>query len=153
MADKLAKEYLSDDTEPMHFETQADIQENYMVPKQSYASKVTADAVEKATITDLGSEYEICIYLKDEENPQVGVGLGAICDVIEASEVAEISFVNSFTTAYYDCVVKAKINKETGRMTWSNYFTPVNIDANISLFGTHDVSVGLSFEKDYTITY
>ncbi len=153
VADELMKKYLSDDTEPIYYDTHAEIQENYMVPEQSYSSRVTLNAVSKATITDLGDEYEIQIYLNSEENPRANVGIGAICDVIEASEVSQVGFVKSFTTFYHDCVVKAKINKETGRMSWSNYYTPVDIDATVNMFGTHNVSVELSFEKDYTITY
>ena len=80
--------------------------------------------------------------------------LEARTDVIEASEVAaKASFIEEFSTEYYNCVVKATIDKETGRMVKTNYTTPLVLKVRINMFGTHEASLGFTFEKDYTITY
>lgn len=155
LAEDMINRFMDDDLEPIEYATSEDIAENYMVPSQSYVSKLTADAVEEATFKDNGKEYEITIKAKDQTNPTAGVGLGATFDVIEANEVSEkTSLIEKFDTKYYDCIVKCKIDKETGRMTWANYTTPLVLECSVKVFSRSvEASVGLTFEKDYTISY
>lgn len=152
-ADKLIKENMKDDTEPIVYSTKEAIKENYLVPGQSYVSCLTLDDTQEVTVYDNGTQYEIYILLKDEMNPSAGSGVGSVCDVIEAAEVSKVGMIKEFTTSYYSCVVKAKIDKATGRMVWANYTTPLTLNVTVNLFGEHSGKVGLTFEKDYTIEY
>ena len=146
--------FMKDDTDPIVYDTREDIRAEYIVPNQNYVSKLTAADVEKATYTDNGNEYIIYLRLKDEENPVSGKGVGSVCDVIEAAEVAQkASFVEKFTTEYYDCEVEIAVDKATGRVTHAKYRTPLVLNIVVNMFGTHDLSAGLTFEKDYTISY
>lgn len=150
----LMTKYMGDDTEPIVYSTKEEIRNEYIVPEQSYVSKLQPSTVVKATCVDKGSTYEIYLKLKDQTNPTAGNGVGAVCDVIEVHEVAEkVSFVKRFDTLYYNCEVKATIDKATGKMIHTNYKTPVVLDITVNLFGTHDAAVGFTFEKDYSITY
>lgn len=154
LAPSLMDKFMTDDTEPIEYATKEDIAANYMVPNQTYVSQLTEADVAEATCVDNGTEYEITIKLKDEVNPTAGSGVGSVFDVIEASEITDaVTFVEKFDTEYYDCVVKCKIDKASGHTTWANYITPLVLNVTVNMFGTHDASVGLSFEKDYTITY
>lgn len=151
---EMMKKFMSDDTEPIVYETKEDIRNEYIVPDQDYVSKLTASTVVKATCVDKGSTYEIYLKLKDHKNPTAGNGVGAVCDVIEGYEIAEkVSMIKKFDTYYSNCEIKATIDKATGRMVHTNYKTPVLLDLTINFLGTHDVSVGYTFEKDYTISY
>ena len=143
---------MADDTEPMEFTTREEIVENFQVPKQSYVSCVTVNDVESATCKDEGNYYIITIYVKDENNPVVGKGVGSMFDVVEAEEVEAKAegIVDDFTTEYYDCVVVAKFEKSTNRMVHANYMTPMKLNVTI---GNSKASMEMSFEKDYTITY
>ena len=153
-AESMMTKFMGDDTEPIVYATKAEIQSEYLVPEQSYVSKLDPAYVTSATCTDTGKEYQIVLRLKTHKNPTAGVGVGAVCDVIEASEVAaKASFIEEFSTEYYNCVVKATIDKETGRMVKTNYTTPLVLKVRINMFGTHEASLGFTFEKDYTITY
>lgn len=146
--------FMKDDNDPIVYSTKEDIRNEYIVPGQSYVSKLDPSYVKSATCTDKGSTYEIVIKLKDQKNPTAGKGIGAVCDVIETSEVAEKApFVKKFTTSYYNCEIRATIDKATGKVTHANYKTPLVLELTVSMFGTHDVAVGFTFEKDYTITY
>lgn len=146
--------FMKDDNEPITYSTKEDIRNEYIVPGQSYVSKLDPSYVKAATCTDKGSTYEIVIKLKDQKNPTAGKGIGAVCDVIETGEVADKApFVKKFATSYYNCEIRATIDKATGKMTHANYKTPLVLDLTVSMFGTHDVAVGFTFEKDYTITY
>lgn len=158
LAAKLMDQYLGDDTTPIEFATKDDIIANYPVPEQTYSSQLTAADVATATCTDNGTEYEITLNLNTSVNPTAGSGAGAACDVIESEQVssngAVAAILKEFTITYSDCVIKCKIDKATKRVTWSNYFTPLVIDAMASVVvATVEAKVVLSFEKDYTITY
>ncbi len=154
-ADSLIKTAMKDDTDPIVYETKEDIRNNFLVPNQDYVSVLKPEYLEKATCKDNGKEYEIYFLLKDEANATSGKGVGAVCDVIEAYEVQESApdFLTKFSTYYFDCEVKATIDKSTGRLIHIIYSTPVNLDVSVELFGKHDASVGFTFIKDYTITY
>lgn len=153
-AESMMATFMKDDTDPIVYATKAEIQSEYLVPEQSYVSKLDPAYVTSATCTDTGKGYQIVLKLKNQKSPTAGVGVGAVCDVIEASEVAEkASFIEEFSTEYYNCVVKATIDKATGRMVKTNYTTPLVLKVRVNLFGTHDASLGFTFEKDYTITY
>lgn len=154
VAETMIPVFMKDDTEPIIYATKEEITENYLVPNQTYVSRMKASDVAEAAIEDNGKEYVISIRVKNENSPVPGSGVGAAFDVIEASEVAEkASFIEKFTTEYYNCTVKARIDKETGNIVWANYTTPLVLNITVNMFGTHDISAGLTFEKDYTITY
>lgn len=145
---------MKDDTEPIVYETREDITNEFLVPNQSYVSVLKPEYVESVSCTDKGGQYVIHIRLKDSKNPTAGVGVGSVCDVIEANEVAEkASFIKKFTTEYNNCEVIATIDKETGNVTHIRYITPVVLALTVDMFGTHDGTVGFTFEKDYSITY
>lgn len=158
LASSLMNQYLGDDTEPIEYATKEDIIANYPVPEQSYSSMLTAADVAEATCNDNGSEYEITLNLATSVNPVSGVGVGAACDVLESSQItsngAVSKILKEFTITYSGCVIKCKIDKATNRLTWASYYTPLTIDALVSVVvSTVDAKVVLSFEKDYTVTY
>lgn len=153
-ARSLLSSLMKDDTDPIAYETREDITNEFIVPDQSYVSRLKPEWVKSATMTENGGEYIIRIKLKDQSNPSAGNGIGAVCDVIEVSEVAEkASFVEKFTTDYYNCEVVATVDKASGKVVHMNYLTSVVLEMTVNMFGTHDGSVGFTFEKDYSITY
>ena len=143
---------MADDTEPMEFTTREEIVENFQVPKQSYVSCITVNDVESASCKEEGNYYIITIKVKDQNNPVIGKGTGAMFDVVEAEEVEAKAegIVDDFSTEYHDCVVVAKFEKTTNRMVHANYMTPMKLNVVI---GKSKASMEMSFEKDYTITY
>lgn len=155
MGDTLINEVMKDDTEPIVYATKQEIRDNFMVPDQDYVSCLKPEDVKKAVFKDNGNEYEIYILVNDEKAPSAGSGVGSVFDVIETHEMKEKapSFVKEFTTEYYNCVVKVKIDKQTGRVTSANYSTPLYMDSTVDFMGTHRVIFGVTFEKDYTIEY
>lgn len=155
VAESLIKDNMKDDTEPIVYDTKEEIKENFLVPGQEYVSCLKASDVEKAECKDNGKEYVIYFKLKEEKNPTSGSGVGSVCDVIETNEVTEKapSFLEEFSTYYYDCEVTATIDKATGRMTHAVYSTPLKFNVVVNLFGTHTASANLTFIKDFSITY
>ncbi len=146
--------FMKDDTEPIVYETREDITNEFIVPGQTYSSRLESDWVKSATCKDNGNQYIIHIKLKNHKNPTSGNGVGAVCDVIETHEVEEkASFIKNFTAEYYNCEVIATVDKASGNIIHIKYIVPVILEITVDMFGTHDAAAGLTFEKDYTITY
>lgn len=154
VAEGMVSSMMGDDTEPIVFATKEEIEANFIVPEQSYSSKLESSWVKRASCKDNGKEYVVSISLKDHKNPTAGNGVGAVCDVIETHEVAnKVSFVEEFSTLYYNCEIVATIDKATGNVVHINYKTPLLLNMTVNLLGTHSGVIAFTFEKDYTITY
>ena len=153
-AETLIDTFMKDDTEPIVYSTKEDIRNEYIVPNQDYVSKLRAEDVREAACKDMGDKYEIRIVLKNEKNPVTGKGVGSVCDIIEAHEVEEkASFIEEFSTEYNNCEVRMTVDKESGRVTHSIYVVNLILNVRVNLFGTHSAAIGLTFEKDYSVTY
>ncbi len=153
-ASGLIETFMKDDTEPIVYDTREEITNEFLVPNQSYVSRLKPEWVKSAIFKDNGEDYIINIKLKDEKNSVSGSGVGSVCDVIEAHEVAEkVSFVEKFTTEYYNCEVIATVDKSSGNIVHIKYIVSVALELTVNMFGTHDVAAGLTFEKDYSIIY
>ena len=154
MMDTFMGSVMKDDLEPQEYVGTDMIVEKYPVPRETWSSKLTEADVTEATCIDNGAEYEITLKLAETINPTVGSGVAAAMDTITEEDKAGIpDMVSKMDMRYFDCVIKCKIDKATGRTVWSNYTSPVVFDCEVKMFGTHAVKMGLSFEKDYTITY
>lgn len=154
MMDTFMGSVMKDDLEPQEHTTPEAIIEKYPVPRETWSSKLTEADVVEATCIDNGTEYEITLKLVESVNPSVGQGVAAAMDTITEEDKSGIpDMVQKMDMRYFDCVIKCKIDKASGRTTWSNYTTPVVFDCEVKMIGTLAVKMGLSFEKDYTITY
>lgn len=155
MANTLMDSAFKDDTDPIVFATKDEIVQNYQTPGQAWSSQLTENEVETATITDNGTEYEIYIKLKTSVNPEPGTGVAKAVDTITTAEVTEKAppILKDFSCEYFNCEIRCKIDKATGRTVWSNYSTPVIMKVHVEMFGTLEAQLGMCFEKDYTIEY
>ena len=153
MMDTLMGSVMKDDLEPQEY-TGEMIIEKYPVPRETWSSKLTEADVVEATCVDNGTEYEITLKLVESNNPTVGKGVAAAMDTITEEDKEGIpDMVQKMDMRYFDCVIRCKIDKASGRTTWSNYLSPVVFDCEVKMIGTMAAKVGFSFEKDYTITY
>ena len=155
MAGSLMSTVFKDDLEPIEYTTKEDIVANYQVPGVDWVSQLTEAEVAEATCTDNGSEYEVMLKLNPTKDPEPGVGVAKAFDTITPAEIKESAppILQTFSTEYFDCVVKCKIDKATGHTTWANYKSPLIMDVTVKMGVTMDAKMGLCFEKDYTITY
>ena len=126
---------------------------NFYLPGESYVSKLTEADIKSAECKDNGKEYEITIITKTEKNPTYGQGISGGFEIIKTDDVMNAAgfIVKTFDTEYYDCKIQCKVDKATGNITWLNLSTPIvmNVASTIGINAT----VGMTFEKDYTIAY
>lgn len=143
-------------TEPVEYTTAEDIISRYPAPGQEWSSKLTEKEVESAACVEKDDEYEITLRLYDCVDPEPEKGPSKAMDCLNVPMVRDTAppFITSFSAEYYDCVIRCRVEKETGRIIWANYTTPVvikvGLDAGVTQF---DAEIGLTFEKDYTVTY
>ncbi len=143
-------------TEPVEYPSAEAIIARYPVPGAEWSSKLTAEDVEKATRTDNGDEYEITLFLNTCVDPAPEKGTSRAMDCLDVPTVRDTAppFISAFSAEYYDCVIRCRVEKETGRVVWSNYTTPVLLKLGLDAgFVEFDADIGITFEKDYTITY
>lgn len=155
IAADLMNDAFKDDTDPVDYTTKEDIIANFQVPGETWVSQLTEAEVEEAKCVDNGTEYELYIKALPSSNPEPGAGVAKAFDTITSSEVMEKAppMVKDFSTEYFDCIIRCKINKETKQITWINYSSPLILKLKVEFFGTLDAQLGMKFEKDYTITY
>lgn len=152
----LLESKITDITEPVEYTERGHIAARYPAPGQKWSSKLTADDVKEAICTENAGEYEITLVLKDCVDPEPGKGTSKAMDCLNVPEVRDTAppFITAFSAEYYDCVIRCRIDKATGRVLWSSYTTPVVIRVGLDAgFTSFDAEIGLTFEKDYTITY
>ncbi|MBR6568752.1 MAG: hypothetical protein IKK60_08915 [Clostridia bacterium] len=147
---------ITDITEPTEYATHEDIISKYPAPGGEWSSALRAVDVEEATCVETDDEYEITLKLYDCVDPEPGVGPSRAMDCIDVPGTRETAppFITSFSAEYYDCVIRCRAEKETGRIIWSNYTSHVVVKVGLDAgFTQFDAQIGLSFEKDYTVTY
>ena len=136
-------------------------QKNAMFPveNESWSSKLTADDVDSATVTDNGSTYEIVIKVKADEPSEAtahGQGHnGKVFSVIMPSIVTDnagpaTTFIDDVKTGHKDGVIKVTVDKATGNVTHANY----------QFFGTlplkalgASISIPFGLDKDFTTAW
>lgn len=151
----LISSFLKKNETPVEYASNADIIASYPVPGETYVSKLTEAEIAEATCTDNGTEYEITLKLVTQVDPAPGTGVASAIEIIKTDDVMDAAgfVVQSFSAEYYDSIIKCKVDKATGHMTWANYTTPIVLKVVAKLFGTLNAQVGMTFEKDFTITY
>ncbi len=151
----LISSFLKKNETPVEYTSNADIIAAYPVAGETFVSKLTEADVVDATCTDNGSEYEITIKAVTSVDPAVGSGAGAAFNIIKTQDVMDAAgfVVQSFSAEYYDAVIKCKVDKATGNMTWANYTLPILLSVEAKVMVTLSAKVGMTFEHDYTITY
>ncbi len=143
-------------TEPVEYITPEEIISRYPAPGAEWSSILTEEEVEKAICVENGDEYEITLKLYDCVDPEPGKGTSKAMDCLDVPTVRDTAppFITSFSAEYYDCVIRCRVEKETGRVIWANYTAPVIIKIGLDAgFTQFDAEIGITFEKDYTVTY
>ncbi len=112
--------------------------DDFPVAGYEWSSKLREQDVASATIKKNGTEYEIMIKLGNEKNPKKGTSssYGRAMSVIDAGEAADlVPGLKSVDMLYHDGYIHAKIDSETGRLTYAEISATADASANISLLG------------------
>ena len=146
----------------------ADNTEVLLVKGESWASKLTVDDIDYATIKEVGDYYYITIAFGDiseEESTDVlakAFDLRDKEDVLASEEIAKTADylkLNDYTVSYTDCKITARVNRLTNEVENINYRKNAVVVADMTGAGTlasyGDVSVIFNLEDvaDYNMTW
>ncbi len=156
VAKSVLESKITDITEPTEYPSREAIIARYPAPGAEWSSQLTQDDVAQAVCVETDDEYEITLVLNNCVDPEPGKGTSKAMECLDVPTVRDTAppFITAFSAEYYDCVIRCRVEKATGRIIWSNYTTPVLLKLGLDAgFVKFDMEIGLTFEKDYTITY
>lgn len=141
------------------YSSNADKVKNFPVSGQSWASKLTADDVKSATITQNGDVSTVTIKVKDDMTPNKGTHTGKAFSLVTKQQIVDgagsagMAFIKepSIALTYKNAVIKAQIDETTGRLISANYYIQwgLALSTTVGL----DVSMYFGIEEDYTINW
>ncbi len=138
-----------------------------LVKGESWASKLTIDDIDYATIKEVGEYYYITIAFADANEEDADILAKAFDlrdkeDVLASDELAKTATylkLNDYSVAYSGCQITARVNRYTDEVENINYRKVAVVTADMTGAGTlesyGDVSVIFTLEDiaDYNMTW
>ena len=120
----LMDSWLVDHDAPVEY-TQSDIiKANFPVKGKDWVSKLTADDVDDARLTDKDGKYYIELDLTYCKNPAEGQGVCAVMEEVNLAKAQElVEDITKCETEYYDCKIECVIEKSTGNILYMGKVT------------------------------
>jgi len=145
-----------------------DNSENLFVKGESWATALTAEDIEYATLKEIGDTYYITIAFNDLTSEQAQDVLTKAFDLRDKEEILsseefakskEYLVLNDYDVVYSGCKITATVNRLTNEITNINYYKAANVTAYMTGAGTlesyGDVSVMFTLEDkaNYDVTW
>lgn len=145
-----------------------DNSETLFVKGESWASELTAEDIDYATIKEIGDQYFITIAFNDLTSAEAQNVLTKAFDLRDKEEILaseefakskEYLELNDYDVVYSGCKITATVNRLTNEITNINYYKAANVTAYMTGAGTlehyGDVSVMFTLEDkaNYDITW
>lgn len=145
-----------------------DSSESLFVKGESWASKLTAEDIDYATLQEIGDKYFITIAFNDLTSEEAQDVLTKAFDLRDKEEILaseefakskEYLVLNDYDVVYSGCKITATVDRLTNEITNINYYKAANVTAYMTGAGTlesyGDVSVMFTLEDkaNYDITW
>ncbi len=145
-----------------------DNSETLFVKGESWATELTAEDIEYATLKEIGDTYYITIAFNDLTSEQAQEVLTKAFDLRDKEEILgseefekskEYLILNDYDVVYSGCKITATVDRLTNEITNINYYKAANVTAYMTGAGTlesyGDVSVMFTLEDkaNYDITW
>ena len=150
----LMDSWLVDHDTPVEYTESDIIKANFPVKGKDWVSKLTANDVDKARLTDKDGKYYIELDLTYCKNPAEGTGVCAVMEEVNLSKVkALVEDVTKCETEYYDCKIECVIEKETGNMIYAKYTQPMVLNITTQRLRVLEGAFAMSIESEFVIEY
>ncbi len=145
-----------------------DNSETLFVKGESWATELTAEDIDYATLKEIGDTYYITIAFNDLTSEQAQNVLTKAFDLRDKEEILaseefakskDYLVLNDYDVVYSGCKITATVNRLTNEITNINYYKAANVTAYMTGAGTlesyGDVSVMFTLEDkaNYDITW
>ncbi len=139
---------------PVEYTEDEIIKANVPVKGKTWVSKLTADDIAKAICTEKDDRYEIELQLLYCQNPPKNEGACAAMEEVNLEIVQELApIVKECSVEYYDCVINATIEKDSGNMVYIHYLQPMMLEMVAGRFTDQHAIFAMTFESEYVIEY
>ena len=154
VARPLINSWLVNHDTPVEYTESDIIAANFPVKGKDWSSKLTAEDIEEATISEKDGKYYIVIDLKDCVDPAEDSGVCAVMDAVTLEKVQELAdIVSACETKYYDCKIECAIEKDTGNMVYAKYTQPMILNLTAGRVRDMDATFAMSIESEFIISY
>lgn len=165
VVDSVVKRYSGEDKAKHNkvYTSDADKKVNFPVSGESWASKLTADDVKKASITESDGTYTIRLELKDDSQANLKAGeghMGKGISLVTVEQIADTAgksgmrFIekDSIKLTHWDGVIKADVDKKTGRLKTANFSHKWKLAFKTAVFDL-DEAITFGTEEDFVINW
>lgn len=130
------------------------IKANFPVKGKDWSSKLTANDVAEATLTEKDGKYHIVIELADCKDPAPNTGVCAVMEEVNTEKVRELAdIVRTCETEYYDCRIECVIEKSTGNMVYAKYTEPMRLNLTAGRVTEMSAVFAMTIESEFEIAY
>ena len=127
---------------------------NFPVKGKDWSSKLKADYVDNATITEKDGKYHIVIDLADCVNPAENEGVCSVMEEVNLAKVQElVPIVKKCDTKYHDCKIECIIEKASGNMIYAKYTQPMTLALVAGRIRDMDATFAMTIESEFEIAY
>lgn len=139
---------------PVEYTEKEIINANVPVKGKPWVSKLTADDIAEAKCTEKDGRYEIELQLLYYQNPAENKGPCAAMEEVNLEVVQQLApIVKECSVEYYDCVIRATVDKESGNMVYIHYLQPMILEMVAGRFTDQHAIFAMTFESEYVIEY
>ena len=139
---------------PVEYTEDEIINANVPVKGETWVSKLKAEDIAKAKCEEKDGRYEIELELLYCQNPKKNEGPCAALEFVNLEVVQELApIVRECSVEYYDCVIKATVDKDSGNMIYIHYLQPMVLEMVAGRFTDQHAIFAMTFESEYVIEY
>lgn len=130
------------------------IKANFPVKGKDWSSKLTANDVAEATLTEKDGKYHIVIELEGCKDPAPNTGVCAVMEEVNTEKVRELAdIVRTCETEYYDCRIECVVEKSTGNMVYVKYTEPMRLNLTAGRVTEMSAVFAMTIESEFEIAY
>ncbi len=150
----LMDSWLVDHDTPVEYTERDIIKANFPVKGKDWSSKLSADDVDDARLTDKGGKYYIELELTYCKSPAENQGVCAAMEEINLAKAQElVDYITKCETEYYDCKIECVIEKDTGNMIYAKYTKPMILNLTTERLRVLDGAFAITIESEFEIEY
>lgn len=150
----LVNTWLVNHDTPIEYTGEDLIRENFPVQGKDWSSKLTADDVDVAKLTEKNGEYHIELNLSYCKNPAENTGVCAVMEEVNLAKVRQlVDYITRCDTEYYDCKIECTIDKDSGNLTFIKYTQPMVFGITTELIRVLDGTFAMTIESEFEIYY
>ena len=150
----LVSSWLVNHDTPIEYTEKDIIRDNFPVKGEEWSSKLAAEDVDVAKLTEKDGKYHIELELAYCKNPAENTGVCAVMEEVNLDKVRQlVDYITRCDTEYYDCKIECVVEKDTGNLVYIKYTQPMVFGLTTELVRVLDGTFAMTIESEFEIYY